>query len=223
MDNNTAVYTEVLNVASNQIDLKDLVRNTSENITEKLEGIEAIVSKPVEPPVVVVPDTVSVNNFPETQRVEVTNPTEIDFTSLELLLGKLVETIPTIKDERPTEAIEKLTRVIASDESNKEVVGVLRAILEREYPTFEIPPDLISKEGRLKVEVDRAGRGGTGDGIKYLVGMEIPAHDYLELTEATLTDTWVYKSGGASGATVATLVITYTDSGKGTIANVTKT
>lgn len=62
-----------------------------------------------------------------------------------------------------------------------------------------------------------------GEGQNYLVGMKIPAHDYLALTEASTTDTWVYKTGGASGTTVATIVITYTDSGKGTISNVTKT
>jgi hypothetical protein len=62
----------------------------------------------------------------------------------------------------------------------------------------------------------------TGEGQNYLVGMKIPAHDYLALTEASTTDTWVYKIGGATGETVATIIITYTDSGKSTIANVTK-
>jgi hypothetical protein len=62
-----------------------------------------------------------------------------------------------------------------------------------------------------------------GTVAEYIVGMEIPAHDYLALTEATLTDTWVYKTGGAGGTTVAIVTITYTDSGKGTIATVIKT
>jgi len=47
--------------------------------------------------------------------------------------------------------------------------------------------------------------------------------DYLALTEAATTDTWVYKIGGAGGTTVKTKVVTYTDSGKGTISNVTVT
>ena len=61
-----------------------------------------------------------------------------------------------------------------------------------------------------------------GDSNKYLVGMEIPAHDYISLTEGSTTDTWTYKTGGAGGTTVATIIITYTDTGKGTIASVTK-
>ena len=62
-----------------------------------------------------------------------------------------------------------------------------------------------------------------GNNSKYLVGMEIPAHDYISLTEGSTTDTWTYKTGGSSGTTVATVLITYTDTGKGTIASVTKT
>ena len=62
-----------------------------------------------------------------------------------------------------------------------------------------------------------------GENQNYLVGMKIPSHDYISLTQASTTDTWTYKTGGASGTIVATIVITYTDSGKGTISNVTKT
>jgi len=56
----------------------------------------------------------------------------------------------------------------------------------------------------------------------FLVGMSIPAHDHLALTVATTTDTWVYKTGGAAGTTVATVLVTYTDSGKGTITTIAK-
>lgn len=66
-------------------------------------------------------------------------------------------------------------------------------------------------------------KGEVLDSQQYIVGMEIPAHDHLSLTEDTLTDTWVYRSGGGSGSIVATVTITYTDSGKGTISTVAKT
>lgn len=49
------------------------------------------------------------------------------------------------------------------------------------------------------------------------------AWDYTALTEAATTDTWVFKTGGSGGSTVATVVITYTDATKATISNVTKT
>ena len=56
-----------------------------------------------------------------------------------------------------------------------------------------------------------------------LVGIGIPEWDYTNLTQAATTDTWVFKTGGAGGTTVATVVITYTDTTKATISNVTKT
>lgn len=54
-------------------------------------------------------------------------------------------------------------------------------------------------------------------------GFGIGPYDYISLTAATLTDTYVFKLGGAGGTTVNTLTITYTDSGKGTISTVAKT
>ena len=47
--------------------------------------------------------------------------------------------------------------------------------------------------------------------------------DYTALTVGGTTDTWVFKTGGSGGSTVATVVITYTDATKATISNVAKT
>lgn len=49
------------------------------------------------------------------------------------------------------------------------------------------------------------------------------AWNYCALTQDTTTDTWVFKSGGASGTLVSTIVITYTSSAKTTISNVLQT
>jgi len=62
----------------------------------------------------------------------------------------------------------------------------------------------------------------TEETLQALQGFQIPVHDHLALTEAATTDTWVYKTGGAAGTTVATVLITYTDSGKGTITTIAK-
>lgn len=51
-------------------------------------------------------------------------------------------------------------------------------------------------------------------------GFSIPNCDYMSLTEDTTTDTYVFKEGGSGGTTVATIVITYTDSTKETISTV---
>jgi hypothetical protein len=51
-------------------------------------------------------------------------------------------------------------------------------------------------------------------------GLSIPAWNSSTQTQATLTDTWVFKLGTT---TVATVVITYTDSTKEVISTVVKT
>lgn len=63
--------------------------------------------------------------------------------------------------------------------------------------------------------------GPDGGPVSAITGLEIPAHDYVALsyTGADLTGV-VYKDGGASGATVATLTLTY--NGSGYLSSVTK-
>jgi hypothetical protein len=57
--------------------------------------------------------------------------------------------------------------------------------------------------------------------IDSLTGLEIPAHDYISMsyTGANLTGV-VYKTGGASGPTVATLTLGY--DGSDNLTSVTK-
>jgi len=51
----------------------------------------------------------------------------------------------------------------------------------------------------------------------------VPAkYDYISLTQDTLTDTWIFKTGGSSGTTVSTLIVTYTSSAKTTISTVVR-
>jgi hypothetical protein len=54
-------------------------------------------------------------------------------------------------------------------------------------------------------------------------GFGLPAYDYVSQTQDTLTDTWVFKTGGVGGTTVATITITYTGTDKLVISNVAKT
>jgi len=60
-----------------------------------------------------------------------------------------------------------------------------------------------------------------GNGLPILTGLSIPAHDSIALsyTGANLTGV-VYRTGGASGAIVATLVLTY--DGSSNLTSVTK-
>lgn len=55
-------------------------------------------------------------------------------------------------------------------------------------------------------------------------GLTPSTYDYVEYTNTSDTvDTYVYKVGGSSGTTVATVTIVYTDSTKATISSVTRT
>ena len=55
-------------------------------------------------------------------------------------------------------------------------------------------------------------------------GLSIPAHDYISYTNTSGTvDTYVYKTGGSGGTTVATLTITYTDTTKSQPSSIVKT
>jgi hypothetical protein len=62
----------------------------------------------------------------------------------------------------------------------------------------------------------------TEDTLLNLVGLEIPAHDYISLsyTSGNLTGV-VFKGGGSGGTTVATLVLGY--DGSDNLTSVTKT
>lgn len=55
-------------------------------------------------------------------------------------------------------------------------------------------------------------------------GLVTAAYDYTAYTNTnTTTDTYVYKSGGAAGTTVATVTIVYTDTTKAQVSTVTRT
>lgn len=60
----------------------------------------------------------------------------------------------------------------------------------------------------------------SGNPIPTIEGLSIPEHDYIALsyTDSNLTGV-VYKIGGSSGTTVATLTLAYTD---GNLVSVTK-
>ena len=68
--------------------------------------------------------------------------------------------------------------------------------------------------GKEALDVSVLGSGGALEGVQW---------DYVALTQDATTDTWTFKTGGSGGTTTAVIVITYTDSGKGTISNVERT
>lgn len=74
---------------------------------------------------------------------------------------------------------------------------------------------------QLEPQVEATDKGWLVNINNTIVGKK---YDYVSRSDnGTDTVTWVFKSGGASGTTVATIVIVYTDSTFSTIVSVTKT
>ena len=74
----------------------------------------------------------------------------------------------------------------------------------------------------LRVRVE-GGQGDTPIPTARQNSLVTASYDYLSLSSGTTTDTWSYRTGGASGRLVSTVVITYTDSTKATISTVART
>lgn len=74
-------------------------------------------------------------------------------------------------------------------------------------------------EGQIALESLPAGTNSIGS-LTTIPGLDIPTHDYVacSYTGSDLTGV-VYKTGGSSGTTVATLTLAYTD---GKLTSVTK-
>jgi len=177
---------------------------------------------------------------------------EIDLSGLESILAQYLakETKVELKTEKTdTSRIERsltdIARLISDtdqvDNSDilEKIVSAINNKKETEHKDYTDDFEKLIKAVK-EIKVGNFGGGGGGsprylanqagtvinpateDKQNFLVGMEIPAHNHLALTETLTTDTWVYKTGGAGGTTVATVLITYTDSGKGTIATIAK-
>jgi hypothetical protein len=90
----------------------------------------------------------------------------------------------------------------------------------RADPAEPLPVDIGS--ATLSVTADGVEiKNDSGNPIPTLTGLEIPAHDYIDLsyTGANLTGV-VYKDGGSGGTTVATLTLAY--DGGNNLISVTK-
>lgn len=57
------------------------------------------------------------------------------------------------------------------------------------------------------------------------IGLELGKYDYVSmaLSDGDTTETYTFKTGGAGGDTVATVIIVYTDSTRDVLSSVTKT
>lgn len=65
--------------------------------------------------------------------------------------------------------------------------------------------------------------GTTTNPLNVASGFSVKTYDYVSYASASTTDTYVFKTGGSGGTTQATIVVTWTDSTKTVLSNVTKT
>ena len=64
----------------------------------------------------------------------------------------------------------------------------------------------------------------TEETLQAVAGLNIPKFDYINGTETdTTTETYVFKTGGSGGTTVATVVVVFSDATKTFITSITKT
>jgi len=120
-----------------------------------------------------------------------------------------------------TKAVQAINIVIPEQDDSKilrSLASVSKAInsLSFPVPNYILPfKDAGGAATQALVDSDGA--------LVSISGLSIPAFDYTAQTQDTLTDTWTFKTGGASGTTVATVTITYTDAGKDVISTVART
>ena len=83
--------------------------------------------------------------------------------------------------------------------------------------------DLTKKRITVKETDGEVGLNVSGSELQSIAGLSIPAHDYIAATYPTASqEVYTYKTGGASGTTVATVTIVYTDATKNVLTSVTK-
>ena len=104
--------------------------------------------------------------------------------------------------------------------------ALVRAVLAAKKPNGDYVNIQATTAGNLKVSIEEQDGAAnlakeTGGNLDNLVGLEIPAHDYIGLsyTGANMTGV-VYKTGGSGGTTVATLTLVY--DGSNNLTSVTK-
>lgn len=140
-----------------------------------------------------------------TRVLTIINPATEDKQDAEaVLVGAVTETAP------------------ASDTASSGLNGRLQRIAQRLTSLITALGSPFQSGGSIGNTTFASTQSGTWT-VATTNGLSLIAYDYVSLTQASTTDTWVFKAGGAGGTTVATVTITYTDSTKATISTVVKT
>lgn len=222
MEEDKQILAELINNGNIQYDIKDELSNISRGIGE-LSDVAKEPAKDIE-----IPDTVTVSNLPEVQSVEVVNPTEVDLSALERTMEglggtveKMLASITKKKDDTVATLLAKILHYFEKKKakSDEKILSTLQEINEKEILPYELPQEIISKEKRIKVEVDRVGSGSS---------ISKDGFDFGKYTAITMTyvaagngvgeiETVVYKNGAE---TIATLTLAYDVSNN--LATVTK-
>lgn len=133
------------------------------------------------------------------------NPPEIKLP--EIVVPEIVMPESTLDLSPLLEAIKSLKDVIRRTSAN--TLSKMQA--------FSGPNSVEVRKGQIRVN------NTPTESIPTVTGLSLPKFDYVANVIAGDTETYTFKTGGASGTTVATVVVVYTDSGRTDIETVTKT
>lgn len=154
-------------------------------------------------------------------------------------LKAILKELKKEKQDQTPEVVKKISELIKSVDTKSidfsvlenqitELYGLLYSVKEYDEIKVKLNGKQFEKLAKKTAQAIAVG-GSTGqydklisDDINNLVGLEIPPHDYIALsyTGSNLTGV-VYKEGGVSGTTVATLTLGY--DGSDNLTSVAKT
>jgi len=211
MEEDKQILAELISNGNIQYDIKDELSKISTTM-EELSDVAKVPAEKIE-----IPDTVTVSNLPEVQSVEVVNPTEVDLSALERTLeslggavDKMLASVTKKKDDTVAKMLAKILHFFEKKQAKTydKIVSTLQEINEKEIPLYELPQELVSKEKRIKVEVDRVGGGSSvsKDGFDFGKYTAISITYVAAGNGAGEIETVVYKNGGQ---TTATLTLAY--------------
>lgn len=196
---------------------KDMVVNIPlDQLSSKLDQVENAIKNIKE---VKIPDF---PNFPEVMSLNEVQVNELllaiqsipEFPKEDIikLFKSLEKTISELKLEAPENEFDYDFLRTKFDSLIKAIKGISISVSGSGFPE-------ISQNNLINIEANQT--NGTQK-TQIIDGLNIGSYDYFSLAQDTLTDTYTFKVGGASGTTVATVLITYTSADKSTISSVLK-
>lgn len=184
---------------------------------------------------------VEIENFPETQKVEINFPqiqkvegevnAKFKFPDIQKIVGEVIAKVQFPDIQKITGEviakvkfpdIQKITGEVIAKVQFPDIQKVTGEVLVKALTKKDRPDDYINvRLTNSKQFYDVMSQTMSKSGGSKAAGLGIPQHDYISVIYPnTITEQYFYKVGGANGANVAIVTVGYTDSLKTTISYV---